>query len=175
MKTLIIYFHGYGSSSKSDKVARLKQEKDFDVYAFDASINPDIAVKEVGDCNDMVLLDYIHQPVKMIFIGTSLGGWLASKMAQLYDCDAYIINPSVNPTTSLKKYGVSDDICDKYSVLVPCYKHKYYFAAVDNVINNTDFSTNLLNSGYDVTVIKNTDHIFGGNAFDEIIKRIKEK
>ena len=173
MKKTIIYFHGYGSSPSSDKVVRLKQNIDFDVYAYPADIDPDIAVKQIGDSIDLMLADNPCVPTKMIFIGTSLGGWLASKMAQLYDCEAYIINPSVNPTDSLKKYGVPDSICDKYTPLVPCYKHKYYFADIDIIIPNVNFRTQLINAGYDVTIVKNANHQFSGEAFETIIQKIK--
>jgi predicted esterase YcpF (UPF0227 family) len=173
MKKLIVYFHGYGSSEKSDKVVRLKTESEFEVHSFSANIDPIIAIDEVGNKIDLVLADNHHEPVKLIFIGTSLGGWLASKMASRYDCDAIIINPSVDPANSLAKYDVPEDIRSKYDVLVPNKKHKYFFAENDLVINNTEFRKHLTLLGHDVIVIKDADHRFGDDAFEKVISYVK--
>jgi predicted esterase YcpF (UPF0227 family) len=172
MKTIIVYFHGYGSSAQSDKVARLRKESEFDVYAFDANIDPEIAVKHVGDCIDDILLTEMHVPIKLLFVGTSLGGWLASKMAQMYQCEAIIINPSVTPSTSLVKYGVPEVICKKYADLTSSKRHKYFFALHDDVIDNISFIKNLTDQNYDVTIISDADHRFSGKAFEEVIDLI---
>ncbi len=170
MKKIIVYFHGYGSSVNSDKVTRLKQEPGFEVYAYPANIDPVIAVKEVSDNIDLMLITDPEVSCELIFVGTSLGAWLASKMAKMYQCKAVIINPSIDPTTSLEKYGVPLKIREKYSVLAPYKGHKYFFARHDEVIDNREFRNNLTDAGFDVTIVDGADHRFAGPAFEEVIK-----
>ena len=173
MKKMIVYFHGYGSSRNSDKVARLKQEEDFNVYAFNIDIDPDVAKKQLVENIDMALMEDLHRPEELVFVGTSLGGWWAGRMAKLYQCKAVIINPSINPGVSLAKYGVSPEILDKYHLFPPHIGHKYFFAKNDEVINNETFRTTLIDSGYDVTVDDKADHRFGGDSFEKVVSYLK--
>lgn len=173
MKKLIVYFHGYGSSPKSDKVARLRQEPDFNVHAFNIDIDPVFAEKHLTHWINMCLVDNIHLPEKLVFVGTSLGGWWAKKMAKQYKCKAVIINPSVDPANSLIKYGIAEEVLSGYHLLAPYIGDKYFFAEHDEVIDNVEFRNNLIDSGYDVTVVKNADHRFGGDAFEKVVSYLK--
>jgi len=173
MKKLIIYFHGYGSSQNSDKATRLRQDVDFNVYAFNIDIDPDVAKKHLIDCIDMALIDDLEAPEELVFVGTSLGAWWASKMAALYDCKAVLINPSVDPANSLLKYGVPKEICDKYSTFAPALTHKYFFAETDEVINNVFFRDTLKDVGFDVEIVKDSDHSFRGDPFEKVVKYLK--
>jgi predicted esterase YcpF (UPF0227 family) len=173
MKRLIVYFHGYGSSKDSDKVTRLKRESDFIVHAFDININADVAYNELTQNIDMMLATDVEQPVKLVFVGTSLGGWWASRMAKLYQCKAVVINPSIDPENSLLKYGVPYEVCERYHLFAPFIGHKYFFARYDEVIDSRQFRDNLSHSGHDVTVIDKADHRFNGEPFEEVIKYLK--
>jgi predicted esterase YcpF (UPF0227 family) len=173
MRKMIIYFHGYGSSSKSDKATRLKAEESFKVFSFDIDIDPDVAFKQLSHNIDMALIEDMHLPEELIFVGTSLGGWWAEKMAKLYQCKAVIINPSVNPASSLSKYGVAKEIRDKYYEFQPDVRHKYFFAKRDDVINNDQFRINLIESGHDVTIDSKADHRFSGEPFENVVNYLK--
>lgn len=173
MKKLIVYFHGFGSSPNTDKVVRLKKEADFEVYAFPINIDYDVSIKELEHNIDMMLATDPEQPVKLVFVGTSLGGWWAKKMSKMYQCKAVVINPSVAPNESLKKYGVSDEICEKYHPIAPYEVDKYFFAEHDEVIDNVEFRQNLINAGYDVTIVKDANHRFNGESFELVVKYLK--
>lgn len=98
MKKFIVYFHGYASSPNTDKVTQLKLAYPNDyIYAFLADIDPEIAIKEVGNNIDLALLDHIEEDIDITFIGTSLGAWLAAKMADLYGVKSILINPVLYP------------------------------------------------------------------------------
>ena len=106
MKTVsIVYFHGYGSSPNSDKVAALRAGlKDrAKVYAYPADIDPEIAKAELTREIDSMLAGHRNAATQdsVIFIGTSLGGWWASELGESYGIPAIVINPSCNPTSSL--------------------------------------------------------------------------
>jgi len=173
MKKMIVYFHGYGSSKTSDKVSRLKKDPDFNVYSFNIDIDPEVAYAELIHNIDMALIEDLHNPEEVVFVGTSLGGWWASKMADLYKCKAVIINPSIFPETSLLKHGVSADICSKYHPLITNMNYKYFFARYDEVIDSKTFMEGLIDSGYDVTVDDKANHRFGGESFERVVEYIK--
>jgi len=173
MKKLIVYFHGYGSSKDSDKVKRLKQESDFETHAFDIDIDPRVAHYELTKNIDMLLATDPHVPRKLVFVGTSLGGWWASRMAKEYQCKAVVINPSIDPEKSLMKYNVDPNICYRYYPFCPHTTHKYFFARFDEVIDSEKFRNNLIFASYDVTVINKADHRFNGEPFEEVIKYLK--
>jgi predicted esterase YcpF (UPF0227 family) len=171
MKKVIVYCHGYGSNTKSGKVQQLK-DAGFETYCFKADIDPDIACESLCDNIDLMLLDYLHQEIKLIFVGTSLGGWMASKLAEAYYSEAIIINPSSNSRESLAKYGIAEEIRNKYSKLKPNNKFRYYFSANDPVIDHREFieACSLMNCNS--MVLDSEDHRFT-KEFDLVIDYLK--
>lgn len=96
----VIYLHGYGSSSASDKVAGLR-EYFGDVYA------PDIPI--YWDEAETLLKKFIQSVIDIdarqtVIAGTSLGGYWATRMADHFRLPSVIINPSCTPASSLRKY-----------------------------------------------------------------------
>lgn len=159
MKKIVIYCHGYGSSSKSTKYLALKSAG-FDAYCFDASVDPGQARRSLSTAIDSLLKGSVQQDENLVFVGTSLGGWTASCLAEIYSAEAIIINPAVDPASSLLKYGLPKEICEQYTPLVPNKRHQYYFAEVDEVIDNTLFAQQLVDTGFNVTVVPGADHRF---------------
>jgi len=173
MKKFIVYFHGYASSPNSDKVKQLKTAFPNDyVYVFLANIGPDIAIKEVGEEIDLALLNHLHEDIDITFIGTSLGAWLAAKMADLYGVKSLLINPSLYPATSLKKYNVSDTICDKYTPLTITNNSTFVIARHDEVIDHSDLISILDNKKIKYYVNETATHRYNGKHFDEIIYKV---
>lgn len=175
MSLTIVYFHGYGSSPLSDKVTTLRNSLGVSVFAFPADIDPDIAKPLIEFNIDMMLLDNMHSDDTVLFVGTSLGGWMAAEMAVKYDVPAIIINPACNPRETLRKYGVSDTILSKYSPIKFSKKHRYFFAENDEVIGSTDTVSYLRNLGYSVFVDPEGDHRFNGSSFVKVIDYIKKE
>jgi predicted esterase YcpF (UPF0227 family) len=158
MKKVIVYCHGYGSNTKSGKVQQLK-DAGFETYCFKADMDPDIACESLCDNIDLMLLDYLHQDIELIFVGTSLGGWMASKLAAAYDCRAVIINPSYDPELSLEKYGISEEIRNKYAKLTISKKFHYFFAEKDEVLDHSEFLADIVSlCSYDM--VADADHRF---------------
>lgn len=169
----IVYFHGYGSSPTTSKVEVLRGALNVPVFAFPANIDPEIAIAEVSHNIDMLLLDDMHAYDSFLFIGTSLGGWLASKLGQMYNIPAIIINPSVNPKEGLLKYGVDQQICNKYDVMQFSKNNAYFFAENDIVIPNEDTRKMLIEMGIEVYVDPEADHRFSGVPFNRVIEYVK--
>lgn len=100
----VIYFHGFASSPNGSKVDLLRQAG-FTVSAPDIDIDPDIA--------EPYLIDFIkaeanqHTSIggkRIVFVGTSLGGFWAARMCELFDGAAVLINPAMHPEVSLRKF-----------------------------------------------------------------------
>ena len=174
MKKFIVYFHGYASSPNSDKVKQLKSAYPDDyIYSFSSNIDPDIAIKEVGNNIDLALLDHINENINITFIGTSLGAWLAAKMADLYGVKSILINPSLYPAKSLKKYNISDNICDKYTPLIITENSTFFLAKYDEVINHDELISILDSKNIKYYINEETTHRYNGKSFDEVILTIR--
>jgi len=173
MKKVVVYFHGYNSSPHTDKVARLSKESSFFTYAFPIHIDPRVACEELTDKIDNLLVEMYNQDIKLIFVGTSLGGWWASKLASEYDCEAVVINPSANPKESLAKYGVPEHILEQYEEIVIPKKATYFFASNDEVIDHTDFIEKVNQEKTSVYIFQEGNHRFNGKHFEKVIEHLK--
>lgn len=175
MSLTIVYFHGYGSSPVSDKVTTLRESLGVPVYAFPADIDPDEATKLIEYNIDMMLLDNMHAETNILFVGTSLGGWMASKMAEKYKVPAIIINPSVTPKTSLLKYGVDPSVCAKYNDMIVSPNNVYFFAENDEVIDNSILRKAWKDRGIQVHIDPEANHRYNGKPFERVIEYIRKK
>lgn len=163
MKKIVVYCHGYGSDPNTDKLQQLK-DAGFDAYCFHACIDPVVAYESISRDVDMMLLDYLNQDIELIFVGTSLGGWMASKLAEAYDCRAVIINPSYNAKESLSKYGIWEEIRNKYSRLKPNPKFQYYFCSRDLVIDHRQFIEEV-SEKCNYMIVDSDDHRFNEHFY----------
>ena len=171
MKKIIVYCHGYGSNPNTDKLQQLK-DAGFDAYCFHACIDPVVAFDNISDEIDLMLLDYLHQDIELIFVGTSLGGWMASKLAAAYDCRAVIINPCYNSKESLAKYGIHEEIRNKYTKLTISEKFYYFFAEKDEVLNHADCLDEVVSSRCSYNMVRGADHRFNDH-FHLVIDYLK--
>lgn len=174
MSLFIVYFHGYGSSPKTDKVSILRERLNVPVFCFPADIDPVKAKKMIEYNIDQVLLENKYRNSKMVFVGTSLGGWMASEMAKKYNVPAIVINPSCNPGVSLEKYGISEEIRKHYSIIEFSKNNTYFFAENDEVIDNKEIIKELQLLCYEVYIDKKADHRYNGEAFEQVIKYIEK-
>jgi predicted esterase YcpF (UPF0227 family) len=141
---LVIYFHGFASNPNTSKV-KILQDSGFNVVAPSINIDPAIA--------DVELKAFIKETVnsavekgesRICFVGTSLGGFWAARMCELFDGMAVLINPAMHPEDSLKQYigeykdFGSDEVKTLTAKMVDSYKnysaegsdrYRYYFIA----------------------------------------------
>lgn len=172
MRKLVVYCHGYNGSPASEKVARLR-ETGASVYAWNIDIDPSISLPYLEHEFNMVLLDDLHSPLKLVFVGTSLGGWYAAELAAAYQCDSVIINPSYNPRESLAKYGIAETILEKYTPIKLSKHAKYFFGANDDVIDYSEFLPLL--AEYDFEIVAGAGHRFDGKEFDRVTDYIQQE
>ena len=94
---MIIYIHGFASSSHSNKVTLLKNHFQ-DVVAFDLSYVPELAIKQLEEFIDL------HINENITLVGSSLGGFYSIYLADKYNLKVVLINPSIHPEKTLRQY-----------------------------------------------------------------------
>jgi predicted esterase YcpF (UPF0227 family) len=136
MRKLIVYFHGYGGSPSSGKVDKLEQAG-YEVYAWKIDVDPSVSMPRLDEKIMNMLTSYIHDDIELVFIGTSLGGWYAAKLAETYDCKSILINPSPDPSASLSKYDISKEVLARYTPLNFNRNQTVFIGTEDEVIDFT--------------------------------------
>lgn len=97
-----VYLHGFLSSEKAYKAELIRRH-----VKQDSSIN--FLVPTLDDHPEKALL-FLHQtieqllPEKVCLIGSSLGGFYATWLAQYYELKAVLLNPAVEPHKLMVKY-----------------------------------------------------------------------
>ena len=101
---MILYIHGFASCGWGNK-SRALQEFFGDVIAPDLPPRPKEAIKQLEAILQAESVD--------LLVGSSLGGYYATYLAQKYVKKAVLINPSTRPYETLKPYvGVNERFCD---------------------------------------------------------------
>ena len=91
---MILYIHGFASSSHSNKVTLLKKSFQ-DVVAFDLSYVPELAMKQLEEFIEL------HKEENITLVGSSLGGFYAIYLANKYNLKVVLINPAIHPEKAL--------------------------------------------------------------------------
>ena len=105
MKTQkLLYLHGFNSSPQSHK-AQLVTQYMSDNDCLDQLICPHIpAVPEEARLFLEQLVEETLEDHSLNFVGSSLGGYYATYLAEKYSGSAALINPSVKPYETLRAY-----------------------------------------------------------------------
>jgi predicted esterase YcpF (UPF0227 family) len=100
---MLIYIHGFNSSSQShkarlagDRLAVMGREREYR--------RPDLTHRPAAAIAALEALVIAADPKKTALIGSSLGGYYATWLAERYGCRAVLINPAVQPYVGLRSY-----------------------------------------------------------------------
>lgn len=93
--TTFIYIHGYGSSSLSEKARELRS-------FYPGLITPDVPT-DYNEAKNVLedLVNSIPDMYDICLIGTSLGGYWATHLSNVFRVPAVVINPSCRPAKTL--------------------------------------------------------------------------
>lgn len=107
MSKYILYLHGFNSSPESEK-AKLTQQyfannvRDINFYCPQIASNPTAAIEQLEQLiKDSFIRDADPQ---WYFIGSSLGGYFSTYLAEKYQRPAVLINPAIKPYQLLSDY-----------------------------------------------------------------------
>jgi len=99
----VLYLHGFRSSPKSFK-ARVVQKALEDAGRAQQLICPQLPASPKEAMELALLLAERHAPDNLSIIGSSLGGFYATWLAERLGVRAVLLNPSVNPLTNLQHH-----------------------------------------------------------------------
>jgi len=101
---MIRFYHGYGSSSETNKFTEIDYE---DKHA--VTVNYDkLSYNDV----ETLYSTQIEKEKPELLVGHSLGGYWALKMSAKYEIPTVIINPALFPKNSLPHLNYSEDIIE---------------------------------------------------------------
>lgn len=104
---MILYLHGFRSSPSSFK-ARLLAQHFASIGRADEFICPQLPASPVEAIALAQQLIDQYRGNNLVLIGSSLGGYYATYLAEKNQCRAVLVNPAVTPPRDLEKYvGVS--------------------------------------------------------------------
>jgi uncharacterized protein len=104
---MLIYLHGFNSSPASHKAqvmkAHLEDRGQGHLYACPAL--PDTPREAIGVIEALVEKNSAgRDPRQVTFLGSSLGGFYATYLAEKLGCRAVLINPAISPHVGLEAY-----------------------------------------------------------------------
>jgi predicted esterase YcpF (UPF0227 family) len=103
---MIIFFHGFASVGMSPKSDALRL-----AFGEDQVISPDLPTDPVAVIELITKLVHEAPKDKLVFVGTSLGGFYANYCSQLFDVPCVIVNPSTRPSvTMLPRVGINKNM-----------------------------------------------------------------
>ena len=123
--TTIVYLHGFRSSPASIKATRLSEC----VAALPAATRPQLYVPALADRPAVAVagvaawVDAHADRAALTFVGSSLGGYYATHLAERLGARAVLINPAIRPYEDLEPYrgaqtnlytGESFDVTDDH-------------------------------------------------------------
>jgi predicted esterase YcpF (UPF0227 family) len=97
---MILFIHGFGSSGHSFKANLVR-----DYFKKEGVLSPSLSYvpKLAMDTLKEIIKLSLEKNERVYLIGSSLGGFYATYLSDLYGLKAVLINPAVNAPTSLKK------------------------------------------------------------------------
>jgi predicted esterase YcpF (UPF0227 family) len=98
----LLYLHGFRSSPKSFK-ARVVQQRMAQLGRAQQLICPQLPASPKAAMELVLNLVERHQD-KLAIVGSSLGGFYATWLAERFGCRAVLINPSVDPLKNLEHH-----------------------------------------------------------------------
>ena len=179
----ILYFHGFASSSDSDKARIIKSyiskvSKKINMITPDLSNNFKEANNQINKLIDENKKDYV-------FMGSSLGGYYANFFGSINNSKVILINPAIPPLKGFEEYlGENQNYSTGEKFIVTKEDIKFLRSLEIKKLNNQKNILVLLESGDEVLnfieTVKyfqgsNIDITFGGNHSYESVNTKLEK
>ena len=179
----ILYFHGFASSSDSDKARIIKSyiskvSKKINMITPDLSNNFKEANNQINKLIDENKKDYV-------FMGSSLGGYYANFFGSINNSKVILINPAIPPLKGFEEYlGENQNYSTGEKFIVTKEDIKFLRSLKIKELNNQKNILVLLESGDEVLnfieTVKyfqgsNIDITFGGNHSYESVNTKLEK
>ena len=100
-KTMLLFIHGFGSSGRGDKARLLRDWCQTQGSSFMAPSLPNIPELALETLQEII--ETLQQHESVALVGSSLGGFYATWLANHYDLPYVLVNPSVEPYITLER------------------------------------------------------------------------
>lgn len=100
---MIVYLHGFNSSPQSHKaqvLARFMAERGLGARCACPALPP-LAAEAIGAIEALMAR---HPGASFCFVGSSLGGYYATHLAEKHQATAVLLNPAIEPHIGLRAY-----------------------------------------------------------------------
>ena len=165
MSKTILYFHGFASSSDSNKAKILSS------YISKISSNSKLMIPNLDNnfkkavSQIELLIKNSDQPIS--FIGSSLGGYFAAYFASIENAKAILINPAIPPLKGFDEYlGENKNYSTGQKFLIEEEDIKFLRQLLTKKYLNKENTLVLMESGDDVLEYKKTSKYFEGCHID---------
>jgi len=104
MKKNVLYIHGFNSSPLSIKAEQTRQYlarnfPDVGYYCPQLATTPCEAIEQLSQ-----IIEQSEVDCQWYLVGSSLGGYFSSYLAEKFDCRAVLVNPAITPYELLHDY-----------------------------------------------------------------------
>lgn len=121
---MIVYIRGYQARNPPTKFLQLKEaflNEEVECPLFDYNKqSPHQILDELWFQYGNNVFD------KLMFVGSSLGGFFAYAMSYITDAKAVLLNPAMYPSQALAKHNVNQNIVNEYAALEYGIYEQYY-------------------------------------------------
>lgn len=107
---MIIYIHGFASSGFGSKPQKFKEYFEEEVITISLPTIPNLAI----DTLEQIIEGFLSKEEPVYLVGSSLGGFYALYLANKYDLKAVLINPAIDPFSTLDRYEGVDFVTNYY-------------------------------------------------------------
>ena len=183
MSKTILYFHGFASSSDSNKAKIISS------YISKISSNTKIIIPDLNN-NFQKAISQIELLIKnndkpISFIGSSLGGYFAAYFADIYNAKAILVNPAIPPLRGFDDYlGENKNYSTGEKFNIKKEDIKFLRGLSKKEYINKENTLILMESGDEVLPYKETseyfkgchiDIVFGGNhSYESMQTKLKK-
>jgi predicted esterase YcpF (UPF0227 family) len=184
---MILYLHGFRSSPRSRKAEQIRSALAARGRAGDF-VCPQLPVSPRAAANMALAAAALEDPAKLALVGSSLGGYYATWVAEQLGCRAVLLNPAVHPARDLAPHLgrqpvffsdqtielTGDHLAELQGVDTPriTRPQRYFLVAAtgDQVIDWTEMVAKY--AGCRQRVIEGSDHAL--SDFDRILDEVLE-
>ena len=165
MVKTILYFHGFASSSDSDKAKLIKNHiseisKDIKIFT------PDLS-NSFQEANNQIIELIKNNEKDIVFMGSSLGGYYANLFADINNSKAVLINPAIPPLKGFDEYlGENENYSTGEKFNVSKEDIKFLRSLVVKEFNNQKNVLILLESGDEVLDYAEAAKYYKGSNID---------
>ena len=107
---MIIYIHGFASCGFGSKAQKFKEYFEDEIITISLPTIPNLAV----DTLEQIIEAFLNKDEDVYLVGSSLGGFYSLYLANKYDLKAVLINPAVNPWSTLNRYEGVEFVTNYY-------------------------------------------------------------